>query len=136
MNAWNPGELDKMALPPCHLMAQFNVREGKYLDCQMYQRSCDTFLGVPFNIASYALLTEMIAHVTGLEAGDFIHTFGDLHIYENHLDQVKEQLTREPLELPTLWLNPEVKNIDDFTMDDIKLVGYESHPAIKADMAV
>ena len=136
MSAWNPGELDEMALPPCHLMAQFNVREGKYLDCQMYQRSCDAFLGVPFNIASYALLTHMLAHVTGLEAGDFIHTYGDLHIYENHLDQVKEQLSREPLPLPTLWLNPEVDSIYDFTMDDIRLENYEHHPAIHGDMAV
>ena len=136
LTAWNPGELDMMALPPCHLLAQFNVRRDKFLDCQMYQRSCDTFLGVPFNIASYALLTHMIAHVTGLEAGHFIHTYGDLHIYENHLDQVKEQLTRQPLPLPDLWLNPDVKNIDDFTMDDIKLKNYNSHAAIKGDMAV
>jgi len=135
LNAWNPGELDQMALPPCHLLAHFNVRSGK-VDCLLYQRSCDTFLGVPFNIASYALLTHMIAHVTGLEAGDFIHTFGDLHIYENHLEQVDEQLTRVPMKLPKLWLNPSVTNIDDFTMDDIKLVGYESHAAIKGDMAV
>jgi len=136
LTAWNPGELDQMALPPCHLLAQFNVRQEKYLDCQMYQRSCDSFLGVPFNIASYALLTHMLAHVTGLTAGDFVHTYGDLHIYENHLDQVKEQLSREPLPLPKLWLNPNIKNIDDFTMVDIELHGYESHPAIHGDMAV
>ncbi len=136
LNAWNPGELDQMALPPCHNFAQFNVRHEKFLDCQMYQRSCDAFLGVPFNIASYALLTHMLAHVTGLEAGHFIHTYGDLHIYENHIEQVKLQLEREPLPLPTLWLNPQVKDIDGFTMDDIKLVGYESHPAIHGDMAV
>ena len=136
LTALNPGEMDQMALPPCHLFAQFNVRHEKFLDCQMYQRSCDAFLGVPFNIASYALLTHMIAQVTGLEAGHFIHTYGDLHIYENHLDQVKEQLTREPLPLPKLWLNPDVKDIDSFTMDDIKLVNYESHPAIHGDMAV
>jgi thymidylate synthase len=125
-----------MALPPCHLLAQFNVRQEKFLDCQMYQRSCDAFLGVPFNIASYALLTHMLAQVTGLEAGDFVHTYGDLHIYENHLDQVKEQLTREPLPLPRLDLNPKVKSIDDFTMDDIDLINYKHHPAIHGDMAV
>ena len=136
VTSWNPGELNQMALPPCHLLAQFNVRQEKYLDCQMYQRSCDAFLGVPFNIASYALLTHLLAQVTGLEAGDFIHTYGDLHIYENHLEQVKEQLSREPLPLPTLWLNPDVKNIDDFTMDDIRLKNYNHHPAIHADMAV
>ena len=136
LTAWNPGELEQMALPPCHLLAQFNVRHDKYLDCQMYQRSCDTFLGVPFNIASYALLTHLLAHVTGLEAGHFIHTYGDLHIYENHMDQIKEQLTREPLPLPTLWLNPDVKSIDGFTMDDIKLENYQCHPAIHGDMAV
>ena len=136
LTALNPGEMDQMALPPCHLFAQFNVRHERFLDCQMYQRSCDAFLGVPFNIASYALLTHMIAQVTGLEAGHFIHTYGDLHIYENHLEQVKEQLTREPLPLPTLLLNPDVKNIDDFTMDDIALRDYEHHPAIHGDMAV
>ncbi len=181
LTAWNPGELTQMALPPCHLLAQFNVRlysqmqlsviyashrrmlnkdeknaldakyefkektpeilrevglSAGYLDCQMYQRSCDTFLGVPFNIASYALLTHLLAHVTGLEAGHFIHTYGDLHIYENHMDQIKEQLTREPLPLPTLWLNPDVKSIDGFTMDDIKLENYQCHPAIHGDMAV
>lgn len=136
LTAWNPGELDEMALPPCHLLAQFNVRQEKYLDCQMYQRSCDAFLGVPFNIASYALLTHLLAQVTGLEAGDFIHTYGDLHIYENHLEQVKEQLTREPLPLPTLDLNPLIEDIDHFTMDDIKLVDYNHHPAIHGDMAV
>lgn len=136
LTAWNPGELYEMALPPCHLLAQFNVRNMQYLDCQMYQRSADSFLGVPFNIASYALLTHMIAHVTGLEAGDFIHTYGDLHIYVNHLEQIKEQLLREPLPLPTLWLNPDVTDIDGFTMDDIKLVDYQHHPAIYGDMAV
>jgi len=181
LTAWNPADLTEMALPPCHLLAQFNVRQYSkekrievymnyrrtlesheklildsknelhpktievlkeaglptgYLDCQMYQRSCDTFLGVPFNIASYALLTHMLAHVTGLEAGHFIHTYGDLHIYENHLDQIKEQLTRKPLPLPTLWLNPDVKSIDDFTMGDIKLENYQYHPAIHGDMAV
>lgn len=136
LTAWNPGELDQMALPPCHLFAQFNVRGEEFLDCQMYQRSCDAFLGVPFNIASYALLTHMIAQVTGLKAGHFIHTYGDLHIYENHLDQVREQLTRDPLVMPQLWLNPEVTDIDSFTMDDIRLENYFSHPAIHGDMAV
>lgn len=134
LSAWNPGELDQMALPPCHAFAQFNVR-GDKLDCQLYQRSCDTFLGVPFNIASYALLTHMIAHVTGLKAGDFIHTFGDLHIYENHLEQVEKQLDRIPFALPDLWLNPDVKDIDSFTMDDIKLKNYRSHSVIKGEMA-
>ena len=136
LTAWNPGELDEMALPPCHLLAQFNVRQEKYLDCQMYQRSCDAFLGVPFNIASYALLTHMLAHVTGLEAGHFIHTYGDLHIYVNHMDQVNEQLMRTPMKAPQLWLNPKVTDIDSFTMNDIKLVNYESHAAIQGDMAV
>jgi thymidylate synthase len=136
LTALNPGELDQMALPPCHLFAQFNVRHEKFLDCQMYQRSCDAFLGVPFNIASYALLTHMIAQVTGLEAGHFIHTYGDLHIYENHIEQVKEQLTREPLPLPTLWLHPNIININNFRMEHIRLDNYESHPAIKGDMAV
>jgi thymidylate synthase len=136
LTAWNPGELDQMALPPCHLLAQFNVRQGKFLDCQMYQRSCDAFLGVPFNIASYALLTHMIAQVTGLIAGDFIHTYGDLHIYENHLEQVKEQLTRDPLPLPKLWINSDVQHIDDFCMEDFVLQDYEHHPAIHGDMAV
>ena len=136
LTAWNPGELDQMALPPCHLLAQFNVRQEKYLDCQMYQRSCDAFLGVPFNIASYALLTHLLARVTGLEAGHFIHTYGDLHIYENHLDQVKEQLTREPLPLPKLWLHPNIMNINNFEMDHIKLENYNHHPAIHGDMAV
>jgi thymidylate synthase len=139
VSAWNVTDIDEMAiagLPPCHTIFQFNVREGKYLDCQLYQRSADTFLGVPFNIASYALLTSMIAQVTGLEPGDFVHTFGDAHIYNNHVDQVNEQLSRDPLPLPKLKLNPDIKDIFDFKFDDIELVGYESHPAIKAPIAV
>lgn len=139
VSAWNVSDIDEMAiagLPPCHSLFQFYVRDGKYLDCQLYQRSADTFLGVPFNIASYALLTSMVAQVTGLVAGEFVHTFGDAHIYNNHIDQVNEQLSREPMKLPTLWLNPEVKNIFDFTFDDIRLENYQSHPAIKAPIAV
>lgn len=135
VSAWNPAELDKMALPPCHLLFQFYVANGK-LSCQLYQRSADTFLGVPFNIASYALLTNMIAHVTGLEAGDFVHTLGDAHLYTNHLEQVKLQLSREPMALPKLKLNPDVKSIFDFTFDDIEIVDYESHPHIKGEVAV
>lgn len=135
VTAWNPGELDQMALPPCHMFFQFFVANGK-LSLYMHQRSCDMFLGVPFNIASYSLLLAMVAQVTGLEQGEFIHSLGDAHIYSNHFDAVKEQLSREPLPSPTLWLNPEVKDIDSFTMDDIKLVDYKSHDAIKAEMAV
>jgi thymidylate synthase len=181
LTAWNPGELDNMALPPCHLLAQFNVgnltdldinnvymrhrgtlttderkimdvgREGRKktiedlrelglptmkLDCQMYQRSNDFFLGGPFNIASYSLLTHMIAQVCELEVGEFIHVNGDVHLYKNHFDQAEEQLSREPFPLPTLWLNPDITCIDDFTMDDIRLENYQFHPTIKAKMAV
>lgn len=135
ISAWNPGELESMALPPCHAFAQFYVADGK-LSCQMYQRSCDMFLGVPFNIASYSLLTAMIAQVCDLDVGEFVHTLGDAHIYLNHVEQVKEQLRREPLPAPQLHLNPAVKDITKFTMADIELVGYQSHSAIKADMAV
>jgi len=135
ITAWNPGELELMALPPCHLMSQFYVSNGK-LSCQMYQRSADMFLGVPFNIASYALFTHMIAQVCNLKVGELIITLGDAHIYENHIDQVKEQLAREPLNLPFLQLNPEVQDITKFTMDDVHLIGYESHSSIKAPMAV
>jgi thymidylate synthase len=135
ITAWNPGELEAMALPPCHMMAQFYVNNGK-LSCQMYQRSADMFLGVPFNIASYALFTHMIAQVCELEVGELIITLGDAHIYENHIEQVSEQLTREPLPLAELQLNPSVTDINKFTMSDIELVNYTSHEAIKAPMAV
>ena len=135
VNAWNPGELQEMALPPCHAFFQFFVANGK-LSLQMYQRSCDMFLGVPFNIASYSLLLQMVAQVTDLKPGEFIHTLADAHIYHNHFEQVKEQLTRKPFPLPKLFLNPEIKNIDDFTMDDINLKNYQHHPPIKAPMAV
>ena len=133
--AWNPSDVDKMALPPCHCFFQFYVAEGK-LSCQLYQRSADTFLGVPFNIASYALLTMMIAQVCGLEPGEFVHTTGDTHIYLNHFDQVREQLSREPRPLPVMKLNPDVKSIFDFKYEDFELVGYDPWPAIKAPVAV
>ena len=135
ISAWNPGELDQMALPPCHTFAQFYVADGK-LSCQMYQRSCDMFLGVPFNIASYSLLTHLVAQVCQLQVGEFVHALGDAHIYLNHIDQVKEQLKREPLPAPQLWLNPDITDITKFTMADIRLDGYTSHPPIRADMAV
>ena len=135
VNAWNVGEINRMALPPCHTMFQFYVAENK-LSCQLYQRSADVFLGVPFNIASYALLTMMIAQVTDLELGDFVHTFGDAHLYSNHVEQATEQLSREILPLPTLKLNPAITSVFDFTYDDIELVGYSPHPHISAPVAV
>ena len=135
VTAWNPAEVDQMALPPCHCLFQFYVANGK-LSCQLYQRSADVFLGVPFNIASYALLTMMIAQVCGLEPGEFIHTTGDTHIYKNHFDQVALQLSREPRKLPTMILNPDVKSIFDFKYEDFPLEGYDPWPAIKAPVAV
>jgi len=135
VSAWNPGEIETMKLPPCHLLFQFYVHEG-VLSCQLYQRSADLFLGVPFNIASYALLTLMVAQVCGLQPGDFVHTFGDLHLYSNHMEQVKEQLSREPRPLPAMTLNPTVKNIHDFKYEDFTLSHYDPHPAIKAPVAV
>lgn len=135
VSAWNPEEVPDMALPPCHTLFQFYVQDGK-LSCQLYQRSADVFLGVPFNIASYALLTHLIAHETGLEVGDFVHTLGDAHLYLNHMDQIKEQLSREPLPFPTLELNKEKKSIFDFEIEDIKVIGYNPHKGIKAPIAV
>ena len=134
VSAWNVAEVEDMALPPCHVLFQFYVAEGK-LSCQLYQRSADTFLGVPFNIASYALLTMMIARECGLEAGEFIHTLGDTHLYLNHFEQVEEQLSREPRQLPHMVLNPDVKSVFDFCYEDFTLEGYDPHPAIKAPMS-
>ena len=136
VSAWNPAQIEQMALPPCHCFFQFDVTPDGKLNCMLYQRSCDMFLGVPFNIASYSLLTMMIAQVCGLEPGEFVHTLGNAHIYSNHFEQVKLQLTREPLELPTVRLNPNIKNIDDFKFEDIELIGYQSHGAIKGEVAV
>ena len=135
VSAWNVGQIHEMALPPCHLMFQFYVANGR-LSCQMYQRSADIFLGVPFNIASYSLLLIMVAQVTGLKPGYFIHTFGDAHIYLNHIDQVKLQLTREPYPLPKMIINPDKKNIDDFVFEDFQLVDYQSHPHIKGEISI
>lgn len=135
VSAWNPGEVKNMALPPCHALFQFYAANGE-LSCQLYQRSADIFLGVPFNIASYALLTRMVAQVCGLRAKEFVHTFGDLHLYANHVDQAREQLARGPRPLPQMKINPEVKNIGDFRYEDFKLVNYHPHPAIKAPIAV
>ncbi|WP_074034538.1 thymidylate synthase [Exiguobacterium sp. AT1b] len=135
VSAWNPGQLDEMALPPCHLLFQFYVADGK-LSCQLYQRSADTFLGVPFNIASYALLTHMIAHVTGLEVGDFVHTLGDAHIYHNHLEQVELQLSRDPRPLPQLKIVRDVSSIESFRFEDFEILGYDPHPHIKGEVSV
>ena len=135
ISAWNPPELADMALPPCHCLFQFYVAQGK-LSCQLYQRSADVFLGLPFNIASYALLTHMVAHVTGLEPGEFIHTIGDAHLYVNHIEQVQEQLTRTPYPLPTLRLNPDIQSLFAFRFADIEIVNYQAHPHIKGSVAV
>lgn len=135
VSAWNVSDVDHMALPPCHCLFQFYVADNK-LSCQLYQRSADVFLGVPFNIASYALLTLMMAQVCNLEPGDFVHTFGDAHIYSNHMDQIKEQLSRAPFPLPSMKINPDVKDLFDFKYDDFELVGYEAHPHIKGKVAV
>ncbi|MDA3819522.1 MAG: thymidylate synthase [Candidatus Delongbacteria bacterium] len=135
VSAWNVANVDNMALPPCHMLFQFYVADNK-LSCQLYQRSADLFLGVPFNIASYALLTMMMAQVTGYEPGDFVHTFGDAHIYLNHIEQVKLQLSREPRQLPEMWINPEIKSIFEFSFDDFELKNYNPHPHIKGKVAV
>ncbi|SEB39839.1 thymidylate synthase [Nitratireductor aquibiodomus] len=135
VSAWNPAEVDSMALPPCHCLFQFHVANGR-LSCQLYQRSADIFLGVPFNIASYALLTMMVAQVTGLRAGDFVHTLGDAHLYSNHFDQAREQLTRTPKPLPTMWINPDVTDLFAFRFEDFRLDGYVADPSIRAPIAV
>jgi thymidylate synthase len=135
VSAWNPGEIESMALPPCHVLFQFYVAEGR-LSCQLYQRSADVFIGVPFNIASYALLTLMMAQVSGLQPGDFVHTFGDAHLYNNHFDQARLQLSRQPFALPQMKINPGVQSIFDFKYEDFELVNYQCHPAIKAPVAV
>ena len=135
VSAWNVGELDEMALMPCHAFFQFHVADGR-LNCQLYQRSADVFLGVPFNIASYALLTHMMAQVCGLEVGTFVHTLGDAHLYMNHLDQAREQVSREPLALPTIKLDPTITSIDDFTFESLEVIGYEHHPHISAPISV
>ena len=136
VTGWNPAEADQVALPPCHTLFQFHVSGDGRLSCQLYQRSADLFLGVPFNIASYALLTMMVAQVCGLKPGEFVHTFGDLHLYSNHLDQAREQLSREPRPLPVMRINPEVKKLDEFKFEDFSLEGYDPHPTIKAPIAV
>ena len=136
VSAWNPAQIEDMALPPCHCFFQFDVTPDGKLNCMLYQRSCDMFLGVPFNIASYSLLTMMIAQVCGLQAGEFVHTLGNAHIYSNHFEQVKLQLSRAPYPLPTMKINPDVKNIDDFKFEDFELVNYQCHPTIKGDVAV
>ena len=136
VSAWNPAQIEEMALPPCHCFFQFDVTPDGKLNCMLYQRSCDMFLGVPFNIASYSLLTMMIAQVCGLKAGEFVHTLGNAHIYSNHFEQVKLQLSREPYPLPKMKINPEVKDIDDFKFEDFELVDYQCHPVIKGDVAV
>lgn len=135
VSAWNPADIDKMALPPCHCLFQFHVADGR-LSCQLYQRSADIFLGLPFNIASYALLTMMLAQITGYEPGDFVHTLGDAHIYLNHIEQVEEQLSREPFSLPQMRLNPDVTSLFDFRYEDFELVDYRFHPRITAPIAV
>ncbi len=135
VSAWNVGELDNMALPPCHILFQFYVANGK-LSCQLYQRSADIFLGVPFNIASYSILLHMVARATGLQVGEFVHTLGDAHIYKNHIEQVKQQLERKPYELPQLWVNPEVQSIFDYQYEDFKIENYQAHPHIKGAIAV
>ena len=136
VTAWNPAQIEQMALPPCHCFFQFDVTPDGRLNCQLYQRSCDMFLGVPFNISSYSLLTMMVAQVCGLKPGEFVHTLGNAHIYSNHFDQVRLQLSRRPYPLPQMKINPDIKDIDDFKFEDFELVNYQCHPAIKGDVAV